>query len=210
MENLDELLRQYERRLLSEQERKTVAFHESGHTLVAKLTPGTDPVHKVSIISRGMALGYTMQLPTQDKYLTSRTELYNRILVLMGGRVAEQLVFSEITTGAQDDLMKATSLANKMVCEYGMSDSLGPITYKKPESEVFLGRDIASDRGFSEHTAQQIDSEVKRILTSALEKVKDLLEKNRDKLEKLAQALTDKEMLNGDEINSLLGLPAAS
>ncbi len=197
-------------RLLSDQERKIVAFHESGHTLVAKLTPGTDPVHKVSIISRGMALGYTMQLPTQDKYLTSRTEIYNRILVLMGGRVAEQLVFSEITTGAQDDLQKATSLANKMVCEYGMSDSMGPVTYRKPEGEVFLGRDIGHDRGFSETTAQQIDGEVKRILTGALDKVKDLLEKNRDKLDMLAAALTEKEMLNGDEINTLLGLPAAS
>ena len=197
-------------RLLSDQERKIVAFHESGHTLVAKLTPGTDPVHKVSIISRGMALGYTMQLPTQDKYLTSKTEIYNRILVLMGGRVAEQLMFSEITTGAQDDLQKATSLASKMVCEYGMSESLGPMTYRKPEGEVFLGRDLHHDRGFSENTAQMIDTEVKRILTTALEKVKDMLEKNRDKLEKLAAALTEKEMLNGDEINTLLGLPAAS
>lgn len=197
-------------RLLSDHEKDIVAFHESGHTLVAKLTPGTDPVHKVSIISRGMALGYTMQLPVEDKYLTSKTELYNRILVLMGGRVAEQLIFSDITTGAQDDLMKATSLANKMVCEYGMSDSVGPITYKKPESEVFLGRDLGHERGFSEHTAQQIDTEVKKILTSALEKVKDLLEKNRDKLEKLAKALSEKEMLNGDEINSLLGLPPAA
>ncbi|MCG3205250.1 MAG: ATP-dependent zinc metalloprotease FtsH [Elusimicrobia bacterium] len=197
-------------RLLSEHEKKVVSFHESGHTLVAKLTPGSDPVHKVSIVSRGMALGYTMQLPTEDKYLTSRTELYNRILVLMGGRVAEQIIFSEITTGAQDDLMKATNLASKMVCEYGMSDSVGPVTYKKPEAEVFMGRDMGHERGFSEQTAQQIDGEVKRILTTAFEKVKDLLEKNRDKLETLAAALTEKENLNGDEINSLLGLPAAS
>ncbi|MFN0117706.1 MAG: ATP-dependent zinc metalloprotease FtsH [Elusimicrobiota bacterium] len=194
-------------RLLSENERKIVAFHESGHTLVAKLLPGTDPVHKVSIISRGMALGYTMQLPTQDKYLTSKTELYNRILVLMGGRVAEQITFSEITTGAQDDLQKATSLASKMVCEFGMSDSIGPITYKKPEAEVFLGRDIGNDRGFSENTSQQIDMEVKRILTTAYEKVKNLLESNRDKLEKLSLALIEKEVLNGDEINELIGFP---
>lgn len=197
-------------RLLSDHERNIVSFHESGHTLVAKLTPGSDPVHKVSIISRGMALGYTMQLPVEDKYLTSKTEIYNRILVLMGGRVAEQLVFSDITTGAQDDLMKATNLANKMVCEYGMSDSVGPVTYKKPEAEVFMGRDMGHERGFSEHTAQQIDGEVKRILTSAYEKVKDLLEKNREKLNTLAAALTEKEVLNGDEINTLLGLPVAS
>jgi cell division protease FtsH len=197
-------------RLLSEKEREVVAYHESGHTLVAKLTPGTDPVHKVSIISRGMALGYTMQLPIEDKYLTSRTEIYNRILVLMGGRVAEQLVFSEITTGAQDDLMKATGLASKMVCEYGMSETMGPVTYRKPESEVFLGRDINNERGYSEHTAQQIDTEVKRILSSALEKVRDLLDKNRDKLERLAKLLTEKEMLNGDEINVAIGFPVAS
>jgi cell division protease FtsH len=197
-------------RLLSDKEREVVAYHESGHTLVAKLTPGTDPVHKVSIVSRGMALGYTMQLPLEDKYLTSKTEIFNRILVLMGGRAAEQLIFSEITTGAQDDLQKATGLASKMVCEFGMSDIMGPMTYKKPEGEVFLGRDIGNDRGYSESTAQQIDTEIKRILSSAMEKVKDLLEKNRDKLERLAKSLTEKEMLNGDEINAALDLPIAS
>ena len=194
-------------RLLSDKEREVVAYHESGHTLVAKLTPGTDPVHKVSIISRGMALGYTMQLPTEDKYLTSRTEIFNRILVLMGGRAAEQLIFSEITTGAQDDLQKATGLASKMVCEFGMSDIMGPMTYKKPEAEVFLGRDLGSERGYSENTAQQIDTEIKRILSSAMDKVKDLLEKNRDKLERLAKSLTEKEMLNDAEINAALELP---
>jgi cell division protease FtsH len=196
-------------RLLSDKERNIVAYHESGHALVAKLTPGTDPLHKISIISRGHALGYTMQLPTEDKYLTSRTELHNRILVLMGGRVAEQLIFSEITTGAHDDLTKATSLASKMVCEFGMSDAVGPITYKKPESEVFLGRDINNDRGFSEDTARQIDHEVKRILTTSYEKVRDLLDKNRDKLELLAKKLMEKEVLNADEVNNLLGLTPA-
>jgi ATP-dependent Zn protease len=131
-----------------------------------------------------------------------------RILVLMGGRAAEQLVFKEITTGAQDDLMKATSLASKMVCEYGMSDDLGPVTYKKAESEVFLGRDLGHERGFSEETSRQIDQEVKKILSSAMEKVKDLLAKNRDKLEALAKALTEKEILNADDVNNLLGLSA--
>jgi cell division protease FtsH len=134
----------------------------------------------------------------------------NRILVLLGGRVAEQLIFNEITTGAQDDLQKATSIASKMVCEFGMSDEIGPIAYKKPEGEVFMGRDLAHDRGFSEHTAQEIDREVKNILTASLARVKQLLEGNRDKLEKLARALTEKEMLNGDEVNALLGLPASS
>jgi len=126
-------------RIMSDKERKIVAFHESGHTLVAKLTPGTDPVHKVSLIPRGQALGYTLQLPTEDKYLTSKTDLYNRILVLLGGRVAEMVVFKEITTGANDDLTKATNLANKIVTEFGMSDEVGPVIYRKPESEVFFG-----------------------------------------------------------------------
>ncbi len=192
-------------RLISEKEKKIVAFHESGHTLVAKLTPGTDPVHKVSLIPRGPALGYTMQLPLSDKYLTSKTELYGRILVLLGGRVAEELVFGDITTGAHDDLTKATSLANKMVCEFGMSEVVGPITYKKPESEIFLGRDIGNERGFSEHTAEVIDKEVKNLLTTALDKVRILLKENRDKLNALANALVEKEILNSDEVDRLTG-----
>ena len=197
-------------RIISEHDKKIVAFHECGHTLVAKLTPGTDPVHKVSIISRGHALGYTLQLPVEDKVLTSRTELMARIHVLLGGRVAEQMMFNEITTGAQDDLQKATSIANKMVCEFGMSDSIGPIAYKKPEGEVFVGRDMNQDRGFSENTAQKIDEEVKSILVTALAKVKALLESNRATLEKLAAALSEKEVLNADEVNALIGLPASS
>ncbi len=196
-------------RLISDREKSIVAYHECGHALVAKLTPGTDPVHKVSIISRGQALGYTLQLPQEDRYLTSKTELMNRILVLLGGRVSEMLVFNEITTGAQDDLMKATSIANKMVCEFGMSD-VGLVTYKKPESEVFVGRDISSDRGFSESTAQEIDREVKKILNDSLAKVKTLLEANRETLDRMAKALTEKENLNADEVNAFLGLPAAS
>jgi cell division protease FtsH len=196
-------------RLLSDHERKIVSYHESGHALVAKLTPNADPVHKISIVSRGMALGYTLQLPLEDKHLTSKTELYSRLLVLMGGRAAEKLIFDEITTGAHDDLTKATSLATKMVCEFGMSDVLGPVTYKKPESEVFLGRDLGNDRTFSESTAEIIDTEVKKILTSALDQVRHLLEKNRDKLERLAKTLYEKENLNADEINALVGLPTA-
>jgi cell division protease FtsH len=197
-------------RILSEHERKVVSYHESGHALVAKLTPGADPVHKISIVSRGMALGYTLQLPEEDKHLTSKTELYTRLLVLMGGRAAEALTFNEITTGAHDDLTKATSLATKMICEFGMSDALGPVTYKKPDSEVFLGRDIASDRGYSEQTAQEIDAEVKKILTQAMSHVRDLLLKNRDKLEKLAHSLMEKEILNADEVNSVIGFPVST
>jgi len=197
-------------RIISEHDKKIVAFHECGHTLVARLTPGTDPVHKVSIISRGHALGYTLQLPLEDKVLTSRTELMARIHVLLGGRVAEQMIFNEITTGAQDDLQKATSIANKMVCEFGMSDSIGPIAYKKPEGEVFVGRDMNQDRGFSENTAQKIDEEVKSILVTALAKVKTLLESNRATLERMAAALSEKEVLNAEEVNALIGLPASS
>jgi cell division protease FtsH len=201
-------------RLMSEQERKIVAFHESGHTLVAKLTPGTDPVHKVSLIPRGPSLGYTMQLPIEDKYLTSKSEILNRILILMGGRVAEHIVFGDITTGAHDDLTKATSLATKMVCEFGMSTEIGPIAYKKQEGEVFLGRDLGSERSYSEATQQSIDIEVKNILTSSYSQVKALLEQNRDKLEALATKLLEKEILNGDEVDQLLGFanpaPAAT
>ncbi|MCB4757262.1 MAG: ATP-dependent zinc metalloprotease FtsH [Elusimicrobia bacterium] len=197
-------------RIISDREKQIVAYHESGHALVAKLTPGADPVHKVSIISRGLALGYTLQLPEQDRYLTSKSELFTRLLVLMGGRVAEQIVFGDITTGAQDDLTKATSLANRMVCEFGMSEAMGPVTYRKPEHEVFLGRDIASDRGYSEKTAQEIDKEVKDLLTKAFGHVKDLLSKNRDKLDAMAKALIEKEILTSEEVNRILGLPPSS
>ena len=151
-------------RMISEAEKKVIAYHESGHTLVAKMLPGTDPVHKVSIIPRGPALGYTLQLPTEDRYLTSKTDILNRLCVLMGGRCAEELTFSEITTGASDDLNKATSYARKMVTELGMSETIGPIIYKKDEGEDFLGRDIARGQNYSDATAQAIDAEVRKIL----------------------------------------------
>ena len=150
-------------RMISEKEKKIVAYHESGHALVAKLTPGTDPVHKISIIPRGQALGYTLQLPTEDRYLTSKTEIKNRLSVLLGGRVAEELVFHEITTGASDDLSKATEMATKMVCELGMSEKVGPLTFRKKEEEVFLGRDLNRERPYSNFTAELIDSEIKAI-----------------------------------------------
>jgi len=194
-------------RILSKQETKVVAYHESGHALVAKMTPGTDPVHKISIISRGQALGYTLQLPTEDRYLTSKTELLNRIKVLLGGRMAEQIVFGEITTGATDDLTKATDLVSRMVTEFGMSENLGPVTYKKPDAEVFLGRDISQGRHYSDHTAEAIDGEIRKIVNECQAQVKILLEKNRSKLDALASSLLEKETLNGDEVNSILGIP---
>ena len=191
-------------RMISEKEKKIVAYHESGHALVAKLTPGTDPVHKVSIIPRGPALGYTLQLPTEDRYLTSKTEIKNRLSVLLGGRVAEELVFSDVTTGAHDDLTKATDIAHKMVCEYGMSDKMGPLTFRKKEEEVFLGRDLGRDRSYSNQTAEMIDSEVKQLILDALSYVRRLLSENRSKLDRLAEKLIEKEILESEEVDSLI------
>ncbi|MBI3554304.1 MAG: ATP-dependent metallopeptidase FtsH/Yme1/Tma family protein [Elusimicrobia bacterium] len=190
--------------LMSEREKKIVAYHESGHTLVAKMLPNTDPVHKVSIISRGHALGYTLQLPTEDKYLTSRTDITNRLAVLLGGRCAEELTFNEITTGASDDLAKASSYALKMVTEFGMSDKIGPLALKKPTQEVFLGRDITQNAGYSERTAQLIDEEVKRIVMDAQTKARELLTKHKKILDDLAAKLFDREVLTGEDIDAIL------
>ncbi|HXT00952.1 MAG TPA: ATP-dependent zinc metalloprotease FtsH [Elusimicrobiota bacterium] len=190
--------------LMSEKEKKIIAYHESGHTLVAKLIPGTDPVHKVSIISRGMALGYTLQLPLDDKYLTSRADILNRLAILLGGRAAEELTFSEITTGASDDLSKATAYATRMVTEFGMSDKVGPLSLKKPDQEMFLGRDMNKGAGYSESTAQLVDEEVKRIVTDAQAKARSLLTANKKILDDLAQKLFDREVLNGEEIDAIL------
>ncbi len=191
-------------RMISDREKRIVAFHESGHALVAFSIPGTDPVHKVSIIPRGPALGYTLQLPLEDRYLTTRQEILDRLAVLLGGRVAEELVIGEITTGAQDDLGKATAFAQKMVCEYGMSERLGPLTYRKKEEEVFLGRDIGRDRSYSEKTAEMIDEEVKKIVTDALVRAREILTANRVKLDLLAQRLTECEVIDAEEIVQIL------
>jgi cell division protease FtsH len=190
-------------RMISEKEKRIVAYHESGHTLIAKLLPGTDPVHKVSIIPRGPALGYTLQLPEDDRYLTSRTEILNRLCVLLGGRCTEELVFNEITTGASDDISKATAYVQKMVMEFGMSEQVGPITYRK-DSEVFLGRDIARGPGYSESTAELIDTEIKRILQECQAKVRGLLIKNRGLLDTLAEKLIEKEVLCREEVDAIL------
>ena len=191
-------------RLISDREKKVIAYHESGHTLIAKLLPGADPVHKVSITPRGPALGYTLQLPTEDRYLTSKGEIENRLCVLLGGRTAEEIVFNEITTGAHDDLSKATAYASKMVTEFGMSEKVGPVSLKKPEEEVFLGRDIVRQSGYSEATAQLIDQEVQRIVRAAQGKARELLEKHRAILDKLAEKLIEKENLEADEVSAIL------
>ena len=190
--------------LMSEKEKRVVAYHESGHTLVAKLLPNADPVHKVSIVSRGHALGYTLQLPTEDKYLTSRSEITSRLAVLLGGRCAEELMFNEITTGASDDLSKASAYATRMVTEFGMSDKVGPLSLKKPDQEVFLGRGMDQGNAYSEQTAELIDSEVKRIVTEAQAKAKELLSTHKKILEDLATKLFDKEVLSGEDIDAIL------
>jgi len=205
-EAIDRVLAGPERksRMMSEKEKSIIAYHESGHTLVAKMLPTADPVHKVSIIPRGPALGYTLQLPTEDRYLMPKSEIINRLCVLLGGRCAEEIVFGDITTGAQDDLQKATDIASKMVCEYGMSERLGPVTYQKDKNEMFLGRDMGHGRGYSEKTAQAIDEEVKAIIADCLEKVRKTLRDNRGKLDALAKALVEKEVLNSEEITKII------
>ena len=192
-------------RLISDKEKEIVAYHESGHALVAKMLPNCDPVHKVSIIPRGnAALGYTLQLPTQDRYLISKLELMDRLSVLLGGRVAEDMIFQDITTGAQNDLERATKIARQMVTEYGMSDTLGPITLGRKEHQIFLGRDISQERDYSEEIANKIDKEVRKIIESAYTKAKEILSKNKRKLKKVARNLIERETLEGKELDMLL------
>ncbi|OGS21608.1 MAG: cell division protein FtsH [Elusimicrobia bacterium RIFOXYA2_FULL_39_19] len=192
-------------RMISEKEKKIVAFHEAGHALVARLIPESDPVHKISIIPRGPALGYTLQLPTEDRFITTRTEITSRITAILGGRIAEIIIFNEITTGSQNDLIKATEIAQKMVCEYGMSTKLGPISLRKREEETFLGRDLVQrDRQHSDNTAQIIDEEVKDIIETAEKRAKMLIEQNIDKLKLLAEKLIEKEVIDADEIEAII------
>ncbi|HPU00731.1 MAG: ATP-dependent zinc metalloprotease FtsH [Firmicutes bacterium] len=191
-------------RVISEFEKKIVAFHEAGHALVGYLLPHTDPVHKVSIIPRGRAGGYTLMFPEEDRYFMTRSELLDRVTTLLAGRVAEKLVFDEISTGAQNDLERATSLVRQMIMEYGMSDSLGPITLGRKHDQVFLGRDLARDRDYSEEIAKAIDVEIRRTIDECYEKARKLLEENRDKLDLIAEALLEKETLDAEEITALV------
>ncbi|MFW5791610.1 MAG: ATP-dependent zinc metalloprotease FtsH [Desulfohalobiaceae bacterium] len=202
----DKVLMGRERRslILSEEEKKTTAYHEAGHALVARLLPDTDPVHKVSIIPRGRALGVTQQLPVDDRHNYSKRFLENTLAVLLGGRVAEELVLDQVTTGAGNDLEKASSLARKMVCEWGMSETLGPLALKENADEVFIGRELAHHKSFSEETSRLIDSEVKRIITEAYDKGKQLLQENQDILHAMAQALLDRETLSSDDLTKLM------
>lgn len=202
----DKVLMGVERKslLISEKEKMNTAFHEAGHTLVAKLLPGTDPIHKVSIIPRGRALGITQQLPTDEKYTYSREFLYTNIAILLGGRIAEELMLNHMTTGAGNDIERATEMARKMVCEWGMSERLGPLTFGKKQEEIFLGREISQHRDYSEHTAIMIDEEVKRLVMENYEKTRKLLKDNVNTLKALADSLLEQETLDGPEIDEII------
>jgi cell division protease FtsH len=195
------------KRVMSDKERRIVAFHESGHAIVAGVLPGLDPVHKISIIGRGFgALGYTMQLPLEDRYLMTRTDLQSELAVLLGGRSAEEIAFGEISTGAQNDLQRATDIARAMVTEFGMSDELGAVNYNGHKRNAFLDSPFMQERGnYAEDTAQKIDAEVKRILSAAHEDARRVLRERKPILDELSARLLEKEVIEGDELRALLG-----
>ncbi len=201
----DKVLMGVERKslILSDEEKRNTAYHEAGHALVAALTPGADPLHKVTIIPRGMALGLTMQLPIDDKHTYEKEFLESQLSVLMGGRAAEEIFLNHLTTGAGNDIERATEIARKMVCEWGMS-TLGPLTFGKKEEAIFLGREIAQHRDYSEETAIRIDAEVQKIVTEGYARARQILETNREALERIAQALLDREVIDASEIRLLL------
>ena len=202
----DKVLMGRERRslILSEEEKRITAYHEGGHALAARLLPGSDPVHKVTIIPRGRALGVTMQLPEEDRHGYSRTFLRNNLVVLLGGRVAEEVIFDDITTGASNDIERVTRMARKMVCEWGMSEAVGTLAIGETGEEVFIGREWVQNKNFSEDTARLVDSEVKRIVEEAHSRCRKLLEENLDALHRIAQALLDRETITGDDLELLM------
>jgi cell division protease FtsH len=201
----DKILMGVERKsmIISDEEKKTTAFHEAGHALIAALIPEADPIHKVTIIPRGLALGLTQQLPLDDRYTYSKDYLEAQLSVLMAGRIAENLFLNKTTTGAANDFEKSTEIARKMVCQWGMSD-LGPLTFGERDDLIFLGRDLAVNKNFSERTAEYIDDEVKKIITRNYDRAYGLIEANKDKLSKIAQALLEKEVLSFDEIDQIV------
>jgi len=186
------------------EERKITAYHEAGHTLVARMIPGTDPIHKVTIIPRGRALGLTQQLPIDEKHTYPKDYLLNNITIMMGGRAAEELVLNRQTTGAGNDIEHSTEIARKMVCEWGMSEKLGPLAFGKKEEQIFLGREFAQHRDYSEDTARLIDSEIRAIVNQSYEKARDVIQKNMATLHQLANALLEKEVLDGNQIDSII------
>jgi cell division protease FtsH len=189
--------------LLTDEEKRVTAYHEAGHALVAALRPHADPLHKVTIIPRGMALGVTMQLPEDDKHTVTKDYLETQLAILMGGRIAEEIFLKQMTTGAGNDIERATDLARKMVCEYGMS-GLGPLTFGKKEEQIFLGREIAQHRDFSEETARQIDSEVRNLVDQAYKASWETLNTNQPVMHRLAMALLERETLDANEIRMLI------
>ncbi len=190
--------------VISDEEKKNTAYHEAGHALVAKLTPGTDPIHKVTIIPRGRTLGATQQLPVDDRYTHDKSYLDKALSVLLGGRAAEELALKHMTTGAGNDLERATDIARRMVTEWGMSEKLGPVTFGKRDEQIFLGRDIAKHKDYSEKTAEDIDGEIRRLVTGAYERARTILSDNLDTLEAFAKRLLVKETMNATEIDELL------
>jgi cell division protease FtsH len=198
--------------ILTDEEKKNTAYHEAGHALVAALVPHSDPVHKVTIIPRGQALGVTMQLPLDDKHTYTRDYLMSRLTILMGGRIAEELFLDHMTTGAGNDIEQATELARQMVCEWGMS-SMGPLTFGKKEEQIFLGREIAQHRDYSEATAIRIDAEVSNLVKGAYEHAKQMITDNSEAMVRIAEALLEREVLDGEDVKALLEgreLPALS
>lgn len=209
----DKILMGSERKtmVISDEEKRNTSYHEIGHALVARLIPGTDPIHKVTIIPRGRALGLTQQLPIDEKHTYPQKYLENNIAILLGGRAAEELVLKDYTTGAGNDIERATNLARKMICEWGMSEKMGPLSYGKKEEQIFLGREFATHKDYSEETAKNIDAEVMSVVTRNYEKAKKLLNDHVDILHKIAGELLEKEVLSGVEIDALIGdaLPKA-
>jgi len=201
----DKVLMGVERKsmIISDEEKKSTSYHEAGHALVAALLPEADPIHKVTIIPRGLALGTTQQLPLDDRYTYSKAYLEAQLSVLMAGRVAEELFLGKTTTGAANDFEKSTEIARKMVCQWGMSD-LGPLTFGERDDLIFLGKELAMHKNFSEKTSEMIDAEVKKIITRNYNRTKELLEKNKDNLLRVAKALLDKEVLDSDELNAII------
>ena len=202
----DKVLMGRERRslILSDEEKRITAYHEGGHALAARLLPGSDPVHKVTIIPRGRALGVTMQLPEEDRHGYSRSYLRNNLVVLLGGRVAEELILDDITTGASNDIERVTKMARKMVCEWGMSETIGTLSIGETGEEVFIGREWVQNKNYSEETARLVDAEVKRIVEEAHSRCRKLLEDNADTLHRIADALLERETITGDDLDLLM------
>jgi len=194
--------------VISDEEKKNTAYHESGHALIARLLPGSDPIHKVTIIPRGRALGLTQQLPVDEKHTYPKKFLLTNITILLGGRAAEELILDDFTTGAGNDIERATSLARKMVCEWGMSSVMGPLSYGGKEEQIFLGREFATHKDYSEETAKRIDGEISTIVNGCYDHAKKILLENMETLNRLANELLEKEVLNTAELDAIIGIPA--